>query len=45
MHESLGYGIRYQYGMFRQELHEGQGLALVHFSAQRKHSLWDALGA
>ena len=22
-----------------------QGLTLVHFSAQRKHILWDALGA
>jgi len=23
----------------------GQGLTLVHFSAQRKHILWDTLGA
>ena len=23
----------------------GQGLTLVHFSAQREHSLWDTLGA
>ena len=25
--------------------HVGQGLTLVHFSAQRKHILWDRLGA
>jgi len=24
---------------------EGQGLTLVHFSAQRMHILWDTLGA
>jgi len=25
--------------------HLGQGLTLVHFSAERKHLLWDTLGA